>query len=760
MAETPVEPKTWRARWIWDKGVPRDVPAKHEMVYFRRTFEAAAGAKVVIHVSADSRYQLYLNGERVSVGPCKGDAWRKFYETVDLTTLLRPGRNVLAARVLHFAPAEPPVMPNLGVASVCRTAIGGFLLQGEVEGGEALDTDEKWRVLRDESIAWHSLKVPQFTGETERVVGRHAPQGWSALTYDDSHWASAVPFWNAMDPSRVLNMEFFGPWSLTPRAIPPMFERPFDLTTEAMVIPANTEWTMDLNAGELTTAYVSLETSGGVGAAIRLTYAEAYGEGGEDSGWVKKGVRDDPAAGGIHGLYDEYLPGGGHENWESFWFRTFRFIRVKVTTGDSPLTLGKIRAVETGYLLEVKSTFTSSEPRTAKLWDISIRTVRRCMHETYEDCPYYEQLQYTLDTRLEALYSCYLSADDRLMRKAIEDYHCSLHPSGLVQGRAPGVWPQIIPGFALYWVLMLHDHWRLFGDAALPRRYRSTMDAILDWFDRQLTTDNIVGPFFYWPYFDWVKGWEHGCPPGAPEKPATVFSLLYALALNRAAELAAPAGYPHREAEYRARAAAVNAGVNAVCWDEAAGLYRHGPDTSGFGQHAQVFAILSGAAPRERRAALATACLDDGTLDPMNWAMQFFLFRALRQAGQYRRAFELYKGWNGLVDLNVTTWPEDPVHGRSDCHAWGSVPIYEFMSEVLGVQPARPGFAAIRVAPQPGPLEWAEGDVITARGPVHVNWRLADGPFSIEVTAPPGVPLTVITPEGSRHEGEGAIRVG
>jgi hypothetical protein len=780
MNKTPVQPERWNARWIWDAGVPRAVPAGHELRYFRRVFEAAAGARALVHVSADSRYQLYLNGVRVSVGPCKGDAWRKYYETVDLSAHLRPGRNVLAARVLHFAPAEPPVMAALGVASVCRTPTGGFLLQGGVENGETLDSDERWTVLADTAVSFHSLATPQFTGETELVNGGAYPHGWETLDFDAAAWAPAVPFWDAMDPSRVLNMEFVGPWSLTPRVIPPMFEEAKTLPypdasatphpREAgpasegadiwVTIPAHTTWTADLDAGELTTAYVSLHTRAGVGSAIRLTYAEAYGEGEEGNAWVKKSIRDDPSTGGIYGLWDEYRPGGGDETYEPFWFRTFRFIRLHVTTGDAPLELFAPRIIETGYPLDVRSAFQASEPRFAALWDISVRTLRRCMHETYEDCPYYEQLQYTLDTRLEALYSSYLSADDRLMRKAIEDFHSAWHPSGLLQARAPGVWPQIIPGFALYWVLMLHDHWRLFGDPGPARRYRSTMDSVLDWFDRQLTADGIVGGFNYWPYFDWVKGWNHGCPPGAPERPATVFSLLYAMALSRAAELAVPAGYPHREAEYRERAAAVNAGVNKTCWDADRGLYRHGPETPGFSTHAQAFAILSGAAPRDQRAAMAAACLEDTSLDPMNWAMQFFLFRALKEVGMYDRAFALFKGWQGLADLNVTTWPEDPVHGRSDCHAWGSVPVYEFLAEILGVQPARPGFAAVRVAPQPGPLEWADGTVITPRGPVRVSWRRSDGPFSIEVTAPPGVPLTVVTPEGARHEGGGTIRVG
>jgi hypothetical protein len=270
------------------------------------------------------------------------------------------------------------------------------------------------------------------------------------------------------------------------------------------------------------------------------------------------------------------------------------------------------------------------------------------------------------------------------------------------------------------------------------------VDSVLDWFDRQLTPEGVVGGFHYWPYFDWVKGWQAGCPPPAPEKPSTVFSLLYSLALDAAADLAGPAGYPHRVSEYRERAAAVNDAINRLCWDARRNLYRQGPDVEGFDVHCQAFAIISGAAPEEKRKALATACLEDRGLDQMNWAMQFFLFRALKAARMYDRSFELYNGWFGLADLNVTTWPEDPVHGRSDCHGWGSVPIYEFCAEILGVQPAAPGFEEILVAPQPVPLEWAKGTVITPRGPVSVSWKRENGTLEVQARGPQGVPLRVV----------------
>lgn len=735
----------WTARWIWDEGIPRATPVEHEFRLFRRSFHADAGAKLVIHASADSRYQLFLNGERVSIGPCKGDNWRKHYETVDLSDHLKPGQNILAARVLHFRPADPPHFNTIGISSVTRTAAGGFFLQGTVAGGECLDTDDKWKVVPDKSVTFMFNDGSQLLGETENVDGALTHHGWERPEYDDSAWKPAVPFWDGLTPEATLNYEFFGQWSLTPRPIPPLSETPhsFARFADPVTVAANSEWSIDLDAGELTTAYPVLRTSGGKGSSITITYAEAYGEGKEGQAWITKGIRDNPEGRGIYGQRDVYRPGGADETYQPFWFRTFRFVRVKAVAGSEPLTLGPLTYIETGYPLEVKSAFESSEPKYKPLWDISIRTVRRCMHETYEDCPYYEQLQYAMDTRLEALYSSYLSADDRLMRKAINDYHATAHPTGLLQSRTPCVYPQIIPGFSLHWILMLHDHWRLFGDAGVPRRYRSTVDGVLDWFDRQLTPDGLVGGFGYWPYFDWVKGWQGGCPPPAPDAPSTVFSSMYAACLNLAAELSEPAGYPVRAKEYRQRADAVNAAVNAHCWNASKGLYQDGPAHETYAMHAQVWAVLSGAAHGDKAQRLLVRSLEDGTLAQMNWAMQFYLFRALKQTGQYEKAFPLFKGWMDLVDLHVTTWPEDPVNGRSDCHAWGSVPIYEFLAEILGVQPLEPGFAAIRVDPQPGPLDWAKGTVITPRGPVQVSWTKGASGLKVDASGPNGVRVEV-----------------
>ena len=79
-------PRTWTARWI---APPSASPFDAGVYHFRRSFSlASAPSRFVVHVTADNRYQLFVNGTRVAWGPARGhlSAWP--YDTVDLARYL------------------------------------------------------------------------------------------------------------------------------------------------------------------------------------------------------------------------------------------------------------------------------------------------------------------------------------------------------------------------------------------------------------------------------------------------------------------------------------------------------------------------------------------------------------------------------------------------------------------------------------------------------------------------------------------------
>ena len=139
---------------------------------------------------------------------------------------------------------------------------------------------------------------------------------------------------------------------------------------------------------------------------------------------------------------------------------------MDIETKDEPLVLTDFYSIFTAYPLEQKASFTCDNSLFKNIWNVGWRTQRLCANETFYDCPYYEQLQYIGDARIQALVSTYVSGDPGLTRNAISALHASQLPVGITQSRFPCNQIQIIPTFSLVWVTMIHDYWMLNSDSA------------------------------------------------------------------------------------------------------------------------------------------------------------------------------------------------------------------------------------------------------------------------------------------------------
>ena len=188
-----------------------------------------------------------------------------------------------------------------------------------------------------------------------------------------------------------------------------------------MLLPSGIHFHIVLDRKTLTTAYPELTVSGGKGSHIVITYSEAlydkeHHKGDRDALTYKDSEgKEHPRV--ALGLTDSFLPdGGAHRVFMPLWWRTWRYLDLDITTGSEPLTLESLKAWFTAYPFQERATFQSGDPDLDKIWEISWRTARLDAHETYMDTPYYEQLQYIGDTRIQALISYTVAGDDRLAR--------------------------------------------------------------------------------------------------------------------------------------------------------------------------------------------------------------------------------------------------------------------------------------------------------------------------------------------------------
>ena len=703
-----------------------------------------------------------------------------FYDSVDLASYLKKGKNIIGVQVLRY-----PMEREMGNHSMFRTEIPGLYMTFE---GTA---DENLCSLFNAGPDWkcHIDRTTLFPAEDEHFAplliheeafGSEEFFGWLGEDFDDSAWACALPYPD-VKMSRAVS-----PANLNPRTIPFMYRRKrhFGSLIEGdsegiedrwemllagrgnVAIPAHAAVRIVLNAGEEMTGYLRLTFGKGKGSLVTLLESEAYvqKEKSPNAGIAIKKNRLDTVTGHLEGYRDIYHVAGlgcaeQPEIFEPFWFRTFRFIELTVQTEEEPLWIYTLDYEETGYPLMVRTHVETSDPSLKSIWDMSERTLRRCMHETYEDCPFYEQLQYTMDTRSQILYTYAVSADDRLARKAIDDFARAQRSNGLLNCSYPNMNPNVIPGFSIFYILMVYDHMMYFGDKALVRRYMPAVDRILAYFDRHLTPDGLVEKVGgvnlearYWSFIDWAVEWNPttGMPTAGLKGPITMESLLYVYGLQHAACLAEYIGRMDTASEYRERARQVQKAVRRLC-RQADGLLTDGPcellmeegevPVLHSSQQVQVFGVLTGTLDPESGRRNLIRTMEEKGHPQCTVAMSFYLFRALEKTGLYEKTNSLWDAWRKMVYDGCTTCIESENYARSEWHAWGALALYEMPSAFLGVRPAAPGYEKIQVSPHAEYLDWAEGTVKTPAGDVRVSWARKGEKLDLNVEAPEGISI-------------------
>lgn len=746
--------RQWTARWI---AVPETSPNAYGVYHFRRTFDLASRPEsFIVHVTADNRYQLFVNGERVASGPARGDLTHWRYETINLAHRLKPGRNVLAAVVWNFGPHTPEAQVS------ART---GFLLQGDTEAERVVDTGPTWKCARDE--AYSPLPVTDkdvngfyVAGPGERVSAAAYPWGWEQTEFDDSVWPPAAAGERGT-PREVWDNRIeqqwdlaSATWLLVPRNIPPMEEselrlarvrqstgltipQSFPARRTAFKIPANTKARLLLDQNYLTTAYPELTVSGGRGSNVTLRYAEALWQ----PGTRLKGDREEVEGREFRGYADLFLPdGGARRTFRPLWWRTYRYLELTLETADEPLTIEDLSGVSTAYPFERRARFDAGSEELERILDVGWRTARACAHETYMDCPYYEQLQYAGDTRVQALVSLYMTGDDRLVRNAIASLDESRTADGITLSRYPARMPHYIAPFSLWWVGMVRDYWMYRDDPEFVRARLPGVRAVLSFFNARQRVDGHLGRVPWWNFVDWASGWKAGVPPTEDDGASAPLDLQLLLAYGWAAELEDSLGSAAQAAEYRQREASLRTAVRALYWDAGRGLFADTPARHQFSQQTNALAIIAGVTRGEEARAVMKRTLEDTTLTQATVYFRHYLHEALNKSDEGDRYLELLGPWRKMLAQGLTTWAEIAEPGtRSDCHAWGASPNFELFRTVLGIDSAAPGFRRVRIRPFLGSLTRVGGSVPHPSGEVAVKLSRNGGGLDAEVSLPSGV---------------------
>jgi hypothetical protein len=766
--------KKWEAYWI---AVPGASPHDYGVYHFRKTFSLdQKPSSFVIHVSADNRYKLYVNGTMVSFGPARSDVYNWNYETVDIAPYLKSGNNVLAAVAWNFGEERQEAQISYQTA---------FILQGNSEKEKLVNSNSSWHCIKDSA---YTPLDPQLTyvyyaaGPAEKIDYNRYPDGWVALDYDDARWRPAQQLFNGL-PKGV----FFWTlgWMLVPRPIPPMeikeqrlqsvrrlsgtlIPDAFQDGDKPQTIGAHARVAFLLDQGFLTTAHPVLKFSKGKNAMISLSYAEGlYIIENNNSDWRaqnQKGNRDETDGKRFVGLKDLLLSGGNDDQvFTSLMWRTYRYIKLEIATEDEPITIKDLYGLYEGYPFQFNAGFKSDNDTLNKILETGWRTARLCAHETYMDCPYYEQLQYVGDTRIQALVSLYNSGDDKLMRNAIEQIRNSFMPEGITMSRYPTAHSQQIPTFSLIWISMLHDYWMYRGDIDFIRKQLPVARMVLDFFRHYQLKDGSLKNVPYWNFTDWVsdKGWSAGMAPIGKDGTSAALDLQLLMAYEAAVALESKAGLSAFADQYARQIIKLKQTIKANYWDATRKMFSDTKEKDTYSQHCNSLAILTDVIIGKDATALAQRRIVDTGMSKASVYFRYYLHQALNKAGLGNRYLAMLGKWKENLALGMTTWAEmdDVNRSRSDCHAWGSSPNIELFRIVLGIDSDAPGFSRVKIEPHLNGLTKVSGHMPHPKGRISVDYsQSVDGRWHISIELPTGVSgkLIWLGRTYSLHEGRNA----
>ena len=751
-----LQSQAWPAKWI---SVPGASESDYGVYYFRKDVNlAAVPARYLVHVTGDNRYKLYVNETLVSMGPAKGDALHWNYETVDLAPYLNGGRNVIAALVYNEGSKRPDSQISV------RT---GFLLQGEAESAEVY-TDTSWICIQDPSYSPVTPIVNGYyvAGPGEKVDMNCALSDWNKMDADLSAW-KRVQEGPAGKPVDVCDTQDFDDHMLRASTLPQMERTPFPLGGR-FTIPAHSKKEVLLDNKVLTNAYFHLKMSGGKNAKVNVGYAEslyvpdgtgpAYDLTPEQLALVPeeylsyvlvpkvkgKGNRNETEGKVFIGREDKLISNGlKNQEFTTLSWRTFRYVRVQVETADEPLTIEETSGIFTGYPFTLDASLDTDRQELKDMLEIGWRTARLCAWETYMDCPYYEQLQYLGDTRIQALITLYNSADDRLVKNFLHLADISRSADGITKSRYPTTIPQHIQPYALSYVYALHDYMMYGKDTQFVMDLLPGAEQIMHYYTRYQQADGRLKNLPGWCFSDWVndrpESWHSGVQLCGADGSSSAMDLQYLYALQLMAHMEEVRGNTWQAGEYRAQAETLAEGVKKAYWNEEKGLFANRTEMDAYSQHSNALAILCGIV--EDPKTMAQKLMTDESLAQCTIYYKFYLYEAYVKAGFGNDYLNWLDIWRENMAMGLTTWGEDAdVFGtRSDCHAWGASPNIEFYRTVLGIDSDAVAFKRVRIEPRLGDLKEIGGTIPHPSGSITVHYKVKGGKIQAEITLPEDV---------------------
>ena len=638
------------AKWIWENKEDH----ADEYVCFYDTFEVTE-EKVCLEISCDSNYELYVNGGIVAFGQYADFPYYKVYDRVDISPYCKKGKNQICILVWYYG------------ADFSTYYKGRPCLIYEIKEGE--------RVIAFSDETTLCRKTTDYLSGVKKIITVQLGYSYSydMRAYDGWREENFIP--TCFSPAVLLQDH--------PQA---MFERPIEkLRLKSFQKAEKIEGTADIyDLGKETVGYLAFRLKAPRNAQINISYGEHLVE--------KNGISCVPRKIGGRDFSMDFVANGEWFDFANYMRRLGgRYLQI---TCDAPVEVDQIGLYPAEYPVNVLPVRFDS-PLRQKIYDTAVHTLRCCMFEHYEDCPWREQALYNVDSRNQMLCGYYAFGEYRFARASLDLMGRDQREDGLLHICFPSKIDLVIPFFSLIYVIQMQEYAEYSGDDSLLAEYYERMQRILQAFDSFLEDGlvcNLQGQGRYWNFYEWSPTLD-GSDSGLPKQFDLMLNSAYVMATDKMAVISEKLGLDEDAEKYRKLAEYMRKNIHDRFYDREKGLYCTTLGLESCSQLANAFAILCKAADRDTAISVCKKIISRNDMVPASLSMKAFLYDALLQTDR-----QTYMDWvlddidltySYMLDQGATTFwetlkgAEDFENAGSLCHGWSAIPVIYYHKLLL-----------------------------------------------------------------------------
>lgn len=365
------------------------MPRRMEFVVHPSFYSETPRLHVFAHTEASKQhvYNLYLNGKAVGIGPARSNGTSQYYNTYDVTDLIRKGDNVISA--INYATAGKSFLVQMTVYYTDGTK--------KVVVNSGRDAGN-WKTLDGTSAFGDngtSVGTGYYKQAAENIDATKYPFGWNTIGFNDSAWQNASVTGTIIDQSK----ENLTPYTSENTTLHSVRAQKVTHKSDREVI--------DLGSEIIGGLQLSINSPDSRKITVR------YGEQLDRSGNVKYKLN----AGND---YEEtWTLKKGHQTIETTGMKNFRY--VEILNAPDELNVNQVQGSAMRQDFDDHaSSFTSSNPLLNRIYNLTKYTVKATNQDLYTDSQARERRAYEGDALINALSSYAFEADYSLARHSHE----------------------------------------------------------------------------------------------------------------------------------------------------------------------------------------------------------------------------------------------------------------------------------------------------------------------------------------------------